>query len=455
MYSTLSKLYNRGAQNADNPPARDTEKATEVEERAQEIEEVKEEALQLVEATSQLQDHEIRQIENALALQMVRELNSFETEEEKVSAIQMAALAALMYRGIENIDTIQDLFDQSLALLPTPHELGITLTKGLAVQAFRHRGRIIFAIRGTELTKDCTTMAANLIADMGIGRHKTNEDLISSIKTVNDRVASLYNFSLSKEQLDIAASVINTRATGDDDTSRVLATAKKVGKSSVKSGTLGGLGFALGASTLAVISLPAAAIAVPTAAAIGALTGMIKGVAAHASEIITLADGYQTTIDYIRQIDAYIAKLKEIDAIQEGDTIVTTGHSLAGYLSGVIGYMHAEEAYSFNGPGVTQEEVERIIRNLNRERTVNRELDYRTISMAGDFIGNLGKRDGKMTLLILQQTFKEAFEGIPACEYTSPLAHHGIKLIQGILQHMPVQGQEHIIYLRGEAEGQT
>ncbi|CRX38253.1 hypothetical protein [Estrella lausannensis] len=140
-------------------------------------------------------------------------------------------------------------------------------------------------------------------------------------------------------------------------------------------------------------------------------------------------------------------KLKEEGMIREGDTLITTGHSLAGYLSGVIGFMHAEKAYSFNGPGVRLDEVEHVVRNLGLERKLNPELDYRSICMEADFIGNLGARDGPLKLLRLKKTFLENFEGIPACVYNKPLSHHGIKLIQGVLQHVPVCPQENIIYL--------
>ncbi|CRX38252.1 hypothetical protein [Estrella lausannensis] len=260
-FPNISSFFKRGAKDAESPAPQNREEQSPVEEVARSVEEASEAALQIQAAPSDLTDREILLLENDLAMQMLKQYNSFHSEEEKRSALQMASLAGLMYQHIDNLERVQPFFDTPLELLPTPDQMGIKLPTGLAVQAFRDGSQIIIAMRGTELNQDSATMAANLIADMGIGRHKTNEDLIGSINAVRERVLDLYNYNIPPEQFNFLAALITSRAIGDDDKARMLSTAAKVGKESAKSGALGGLGgMVLGASVL-IVSAPAAAIA--------------------------------------------------------------------------------------------------------------------------------------------------------------------------------------------------
>lgn len=405
---------------------------------AQQIDEIREQVINPdpVPPSPALENHEIRQIENTLALQMLQANNTFASEEDKREAMQLGAIAELMYKGVEEAATIQHLFDGQLEVFPTTQALGIKTPKGLSVQAFRYKNMVVIGMRGTELTRDKGTLVANLIADLGIGRHKTNEDLINSLKRVNEAVKDRYGYTLG-DQLNVAESVINSRVIGHTDMERMKSfvndTAADSGKTAAKTGIVIG-GVALFTS---LVFPPLAPVAIGATGGSTLLAGGTK-ILWNLGKNATIADGYPTTLSYIKTIDEYIMKLKE-EHIRPEDTLVTSGHSLAGFLSGVIGYMHAAKAYSFNGPGVRQEEVAHIIHNLGIQREINERLDYRTIAMEGDFIGNLGERDGGMKILTLQEIFREEFQGVPACEYNSPLSHHGIKLICGVMNHMPVE----------------
>nr|MBA2727418.1 hypothetical protein [Parachlamydiaceae bacterium] len=115
------------------------------------------------------------------------------------------------------------------------------------------------------------------------------------------------------------------------------------------------------------------------------------------------------------------------------------GHSLGGYLAGVIGAVHADEIYSFNGPGVDFEvDVKETFKNLNRERPIQKDVTYNSFSMDGDFIGNFATRSGTIRKFHIPILFKETLGSIPSCDYTDLLSHHGIKLMKNVINNSSV-----------------
>lgn len=383
-----------------------------------------------------------------IAFQALRASNVFPSHEEKDKVARMAALASLMYSGIEDLNRVDALFPYPLVLMPTPEKLGIKLPTGLKVQAFRHHDEVIIAIRGTELNKDSATKISNLIADLGIGRHKSNDDLIDSVKKVNARVYSSYGFEINEKTIQSFETLINSRVLGHTDTTRALEVSKRVGSSVIKGGAQGGFVGGVIGGALATVGV-AGGLAAPPIGAVFALCSLgvgslLGGGTSGASEVLacaTVMDGYPTLLSYIKAIDAYIMKLKGADGskvyIQNSDSVIFLGHSLAGYLAAAGGASHGDEIYAFNGPGLDfEEEIKQIINNLGLERKVQRTVSYHSVSMETDFIGNLGKREGSLRQLFLPIPFTDG--DFPPSEYISPLSHHGIDLMGNILNFSSV-----------------
>lgn len=362
--------------------------------------------------------------------------------EVKEEMVRMASLARLMYQDLSGLPAVSDLFPRALVLLKTPEAMGIPQPAGLKVQAFRHGQQVIIGIRGTELNKETATLLSNLIADAGIGRHKSNQDLIDSIKGVRDRALSVHGFKLEDKHMELVEAVINSRVEGHSDTERLgnmmgrlgLATGKGMAKGGLL-GTIGGI--ILGSATIAggLAAAPVALGVGVTVLAAGSLTGGATSTIQEGISLLTAADGYPTLLSYIQTIDNYIMALKAAGSIKESDDLITAGHSLGGWLAGASGALHADEIYAFNGPGVNfDEEIPALIKNMGKERSIQRMPAYHSISMETDFIGNLTRRSGGLKKLYLPVTSPEPCDVLPRSHYGSPLAHHGIDLILQVLK---------------------
>ncbi|CRX38249.1 hypothetical protein [Estrella lausannensis] len=380
------------------------------------------------------------------ALLAIGSENVFPSHCQKETTLQMAALAGLMYKDFKEIEGIASLFPKGLIMLPSPCDLGISCPKGLRVQAFRHGDEVIVAMRGTELNLDASTMLANLVADLGIGRHKTNEDLISSVREVAAKLKKLYGYDIGESLISTFESIVNQRITGDSDTERVISLGKEMALQSGKDAAIG-CGIAGGAGGVVAGALVAVGMAAPPVAialAFGALlTGSALGGSIGAGKTLatkglTVADGYPTLQSYFKTLDNYITQLKATK-IRNTDTLITTGHSLAGFLAGVIGFIHADEAFSFNGPGVLiDRDVIKTLENLGISRKISTECTYHSVVMEADIIGNLGKREVCGRKLYLPITLNAPYETMPACAYSDPLSHHGIMLMHAILENSTV-----------------
>ncbi len=372
--------------------------------------------------------------------------NIFSTHNEKERAYQMVRLAGLMYQDVNQLESVRALFGNKLVGLPSPEKLGIKLPSGLKVQAFRNGNEVIIAIRGTELNADKNTLFFNLIADMGIGRHKSDSELINSLRRVSQEVFVRYGFNIEEHTLKMAENILGTRVKGHNDTERsynILGRLASAFGSGAKRGgfwgTLGGIATAGGLAAVGVASWPISLLLIGAAGVSAAATGGGVNSMIEYAKCLTAADGYPTTISYIKTIDDYVMALKK-ERIAKEDSIITTRHSLGGYLAGVIGAMHGDEVFAFNGPGVTfDSEMKELIKNLGLKREVQELVEYHSYSMAGDFIGNLCERSGPIHHLHLPRTAEEAMGNLPVSYYGSPLAHHGIALMAEVIRHATVQ----------------
>jgi hypothetical protein len=361
------------------------------------------------------------------ALQAIQADNIFSSRQEKEQALEMASFAKMAYA--EKCPSLSH-----CSTLPSAQSLGITLPAGLMVQAFRHRGRVIIAIRGTELKKDMLTMIKNLIADAGIGRHKSNEDLISSLEKVNQLTSTLYGFKLDEGHLNMVKSLIQGRVKGDTEAERaknILSRVLSAGINGAGKWSLGGAATGAAAGgTMAAATLTTGGMALLVGGVIttvSASAGFAVNSTIETVKCLTVADGYPALLSYVKAIDAYIMTLKEHSYFTEADTVVTVGHSLGGYLAGVVGAIHSDEIYSFNGPGVNFDgEMKALIQNLGIQRAIRDNVTYHSISMKADFIGNLTSRTGSMRQLSIPHALDNH-------AYSSPLAFHGIDLMERIL----------------------
>lgn len=373
--------------------------------------------------------------------QAIRSENHF-NREERENFIRMGSLAALMYKDFEGLEAVSALFPRALLPMKSPEDLGISEPAGLRVQAFRHGDQVIIAIRGTELNKEKSILFNNLIADAGIGRHKSNEDLLESIRRVSRRTSSVHGFDLDEKHLAMAENIINSRIQGHSDVSRLGNMAKRLvtatGRGMAKGGAIGTIGGILlggGAIAAGLASAPIAGGLVLTAMAVSGLTGATATSIKEGAVLTTAADGYPVLLSYIDAIDDYVVALKDAECIKEKDELITVGHSLAGYLAGVIGALHGDEIYSFNGPGVNfDEEMPEIIYNMGKKRSIQALPSYHSVSMETDFIGNLTRRTGGLRKLYLPLTSKEQCGSLPPSHYGNPLAHHGIDLMVQVLK---------------------
>jgi len=382
------------------------------------------------------------------AIKAIASKNIYSSEAERSLDFRMGSIARIMYSDYTNLESIQDLFPNGLKVLKTPEELGISVPAGLRVQAFRNGKNVIIGMRGTELTHDWMTKIKNIIADLGIGRHKTDDDLIGSVDRIKDKVKELYKYEVDPVLYDYCKKVVQERVKGDTDAERIENLIKDElwsGWDGIKKAGIGGIWTtAIGGTALTgfgLMTLPITiGVAVVGTISVGLLAAGIKMTETAIEEIPTMADGYPELLSYFKAIDDYYLRLKE-NEIKSDDFIMTTGHSLGGFLSGVIGYFHADKAFSFNGPGVKEDnEVKKIMNDLGVLRTKREGFEYRSLLMEGDFVGNLGERDGVLRTLHLPLTIAEAYKDLPKCLYDSPLAHHGMDIIQAVIEYASVEG---------------
>jgi hypothetical protein len=368
-------------------------------------------------------------------------INYFSSRNEKNEVLQMAAISMLLYKEASNTSATletQNLFknpDSFLALPPmdilTPH----STPSGLRCQAFLADGEIIIGMRGTELRTDFTTKFKNLVADLGIGRHKSNEDIVESIKQVDREITLQFGSekSFGSKTITTIELIVSSRIEGTTSLERTISAVSKASRAFLNSApTALKVGAAIGGSILAgaTIFLGTPVIAAASAAAqitaytAGAVTAGSTAVAGITSAA-TAVDGYDTLKSYVKAIDEYVSAIKSLDGMS-GKKIKFAGHSLGGFLAAVTGLVHAGSSiFSFNGPGVTNEDLV-IYSQFGVEKERASLIKYNSYVAACDAIGNLGRRDGTVRRLEVPIAFN------------SPLDHHGIDVLRAVLHEAPI-----------------
>lgn len=397
----------------------------------------------------------------------------FSCPEEKAEVMETGALSELMYqidnRPIQDVlrevnATIFEPNGHHLVQLPPPANMGIAMPKGCSILAFMDMstGKIFIAIRGTQLDADPDTKIHNLIVDLGIGDLKTPDDLNSSIQSVCEHLSAYHNVDLTSSvrvlAMSIGEAVVQRKVTGTTGAERhtsirdgVVEDIQSTGQSLVDAAAAVG-SYAYqnpGKTVVAAAGLGTAALLFGPAALFGAALKLVTGAGgtmlatktasrAAVAAVSTVAPllpkagigkgSYQILTEYVGACDAYVTALKRSGYISEDAQITLTGHSLGGYLAGVVGAIHANRIVAHNGPGVVfQNDTRRILESLQLVKPIRDDVAYQSYSMSGDFIGNLFRRQGQLKGLRF------------ACAtYPDPLSHHGVRIMNSIYGILPV-----------------
>ena len=336
--------------------------------------------------------------------------------------------------------------------------LGAREAWGIRVLGFFNpdRHRLVIAIRGTNL-QERSSLILNLISDLGIGRHLTDEEILRSLEDTLRRQreelghlappgppeghapalqATARELAAAAEALEATARVIvPQRVQGETFYQRTLHSAAtssrhafsllwgathgaaSQARASAKYGMAGGAG--VGTVAAGLLGNPAAGFVGG-----GLLGGVAAGIAGGASglvqgglqamkdngtaitlNIITAGDGYYQTLTSLRVADGFardfIGKVNASASAGVPVTVVYAGHSLGGYLSTVLGTLRGGQVHSFNGPGVTVAKINTIARDLGLPETppleeANALRNITTTVLSSDLIGNLGEHDGTL-----------------------------------------------------------
>ncbi len=420
----------------------------------------------------------------------------FSCNDEKVEVLQTGALSQLMYDKdfrplLEVLGEVNGLFfhpyGQNLKALPTLRDYVISLPAGCSVQAFLETttGKVYLCFRGTQLDLDKDTKIENLIVDLGIGDLKTPDDLNSSIQAVCAHISDFHNVDLASPARILAMktgeALVQRKVTGTTAEERHSSVAHGYlsdlidsccwAYDTAASAASSAVEFALerpvaatgiGAATLAAGAVAGSAALIATGlstAKVGVGVALVAqagktAVRATVAGITTLGgylgvgkSSYTVLTEYVEGCDSYVMALKAAGLIRDDTPVIATGHSLGGYLSAVIGAMHAHRIVAHNGPGaIFTNDVVQICKSLNLERTVRKDVTYSSYSQCGDFIGNLFKRDGSLKGI----RFAHA-------TYPSPLSHHKMRIMNLLYGILPV-AQTHVplpvraLTLQGDAE---
>lgn len=376
------------------------------------------------------------------AFQAMGACNVFASREEKEMACQMAALTRNEQFSALGKEELDILFPMGIRSLPTPRDLGIQIPEGFKVKAFRHGKDVIVSIEASDLSGKSLTEAIAQLLLLGIDRYKSDQELIDSLTNINMKLKSIYGFELSEQELREILLILSHRIHDATDAQKLanmgIEAADGAKKGAIAGAAFGGVlgaGAFLGGLAIGPVGILLAAVATLS----GTLAGAgVKGVGAGIKDAINVCtDGHRNLKSALEAIDGYVAALKRRH-IGRDDTVITTGHGIGGFLSGVVGAINADEAYSFNGPGVEfGKDVKKILESMGIQRKIEGHVEYKSIQMEGDFIGNLGKRESGERTLYLPLTMG-AMGSFPDSRYTSPFAHHGIDLMYNVLKNASV-----------------
>jgi hypothetical protein len=339
--------------------------------------------------------------------------------------------------------------------------LGAKEKSGIRVLGFYNKDwhRLVIATRGTHL-QDRSSMILNLVSDLGIGRHLTDEEIIGSLETTLRRqreepghLAPHAGAGSRSPAITVTAGELNAacellaatvrecvpkRVKGEtlfqrtrhsiavsvQHTFNILygATygAASQGYASAKVGAAAGAGVgglagaplgaplpgALGGSLLGGV---AAGIAGGSVGAVrGGYQALTENSTAIGLNLLTAGDGYPQTLASLQVVDGFAQEFSDQvnrSAAQGAPVaVVYTGHSLGGYLSTVVGTIRAGRAFSFNGPGVTAAKISVIAKDLQLPGVPELKAgsaeqaagNITTVVLSSDLIGNLGVHEGTL-----------------------------------------------------------
>ncbi len=362
--------------------------------------------------------------------------------------IRMARLAQHAYKNPEIPSTQQGIQDNSALIENDAHlkELlafaGIeyigTVTQGrnhqIRIVAFYNKesGTILYAVRGT-----VPSNFTNLLADLGIGRLKTNEDLLESLATAKKNLHEhgLISYQNSAPLFGVLETLIGSRVTSSNTYMRILepwyrgnakgfrtgfSTFAQIFKkplSSIPSKATAAVSLGGGVATTAAgatvtvasgTSLAAGGLAllttaVGTAAFVSLLNGMYEGTKETIKGYLTINDGFEHLLDHVKLLKSALDQINAF-AASKGLEIKNTcwiGHSLGGFLAMFGALLTNGTACTFNAPGLRLQEAALLASQagivaqehiLAQEETVDdRILHIRNRTCT---IGLLGQRDG-------------------------------------------------------------
>lgn len=299
--------------------------------------------------------------------------------------------------------------------------------------------RIIYVIRGTFVRGLALSNLDNLFADLGIGRHKSNADLIRSINLAQQNLSEqgVADLTTTSALLESLKSIISARVTSHNPAYRAIepiyrgmveganstwSTLRDTVTAPLTSGTnrTAAASAALGAVVATTFAAGSAPALIPLAVSAGGYAacgaalnvlynGTYSAAKATTTGLLTLNDGYEQLIDHVKLLWASSQQLKNF-AQQKGLEINDTlwiGHSLGGWLALFGAILNENEGVGYNPPGLCIEEAlaiaaeagiingERAKYLASRRETIASKLH--TIRMSTCTIGMLGNRDGKVT----------------------------------------------------------
>lgn len=390
-------------------------------------------------------------------LSELQDFNYFSSKEHYDTILRIASLARLIPLDVhahpDLFKKVDALFPQGLQLLPTPGMLQIAFPENIKVLSFKHGNQVILGISAATSDKDLLTCLSSLLIDNAVGRHQSDEDLLWGVDTAKVNAHNNYNYTFSDQAIAPIKLTLSSRITGDKSRSRFFSMANNIGK-----GLFNGWsqGWDIGANNPATSATsfvastkvsPWVGKSIPVLfGTVGAIAGTVAGTVKGTYLGMTEKDGYPTLLANVKALHDYIAKLQNEGHISKSHEIITVGHSLGGYLAAIIGTHHAAQIYAFNSPGLLREEAQKIFSGLAIKPSTNKAF-YTSISMDGDLIGNLGKRDGYLKRLSLSTGSPQHDEDKSVKNeqvvYDSPLALHSMDILHFTLRKACSVGSDH------------
>lgn len=302
-------------------------------------------------------------------------------------ACVMAALAGHL------ANEIQEAENTLLSPLPSPANLGIEIPYGIYAQTYRSGNEVIVALQCPQVTESYFKNVQDAVKELQISPHQSDDDLNQAVAKVNSHLKQMHGYELKEELLSL---IITT------NTQKILPAAESPGYEIIAGAGQGAkLGGAVASAfgTATATGLVVAGVAAPPVAAFiagacaltglagGAATGLVKeGVKRTVNAL--KKKGSETTLPTlqtaVKALNTYLLALKQ-NQIGPNDTIVTTGSTMGGVLSALVGAVHSHEAYCFNSEGIlTEGERGAVLENCGLKRQAAGVVEYKNLSIDGE-----------------------------------------------------------------------